>query len=395
MKSERLNQPGWNLLRKQFPVTENYIYFNHAAIAPISISVKEKTNECLSRYCANGIVSNREFLQDVEQTRLLAANMINASPSEIAFVKNTTQGIQIAANGIHWEKGDNVLLPENEFPANVFPWLNLAEEGIETRFIPLKDERFTVREIEHHMDERTRAISVSAVSFTNGFRCDLDEIGQLCKDRGVFFIVDAIQALGALEVNVKKSNIDLLSADAHKWLLGPQGIGFAYISKSMLDHLRVSNLGYKSMLNENEYLDRTIRLKPDASRFEEGTLNITGIIGLKASLELLLSIGISKIEKRLFEIVDLLSDKLLSKDFVIKSPLGMHERSGIISFYHNNISTERIYENLFNANVVCALRDGAIRISPHFYNNTDDVDNFMNALPGNSDKNHKHQKTKE
>ena len=172
------------------------------------------------------------------------------------------------------------------------------------------------------MDERTRAISVSAVSFTNGFRCDLDEIGQLCKDRGVFFIVDAIQALGALEVNVKKSKIDLLSADAHKWLLGPQGIGFAYISKSMLDHLRVSNLGYKSMLNENEYLDRSIRLKPDASRFEEGTLNITGIIGLKASLELLLSIGISKIEKRLFEIADLLSDKLLSKDFVIKSPMG-------------------------------------------------------------------------
>ena len=121
MKSERLNKPGWNLLRKQFPVAENYIYFNHAAIAPISISVKEKTCECLSRYCANGIVSNREFLQDVEQTRLLAANLINASPSEIAFVKNTTQGRQIAANGIHWEKGDNVLLPENEFPANVFP----------------------------------------------------------------------------------------------------------------------------------------------------------------------------------------------------------------------------------------------------------------------------------
>ncbi len=394
MKSEKLNPPDWHQYRKQFPVADNYIYFNHAAIAPISISVKEKTNECLSRYCENGIVSNREFLQDVEQTRFLAANLINASPSEIAFVKNTTQGIQIAANGIHWEEGDNVLVPVNEFPANVFPWLNLAEKGIETRFIPLKDERFTVREIEHYMDERTRAVSVSAVSFTNGFRCDLDGIGQLCKDRGVFFIVDAIQALGALEVDVKKSKIDLLSADAHKWLLGPQGIGFAYISKSILDHLKVSNLGYKSMLNENEYLDHSIRLKPDASRFEEGTLNITGIIGLKASLELLLAIGILRIEKRLFEIADLLTDKLLSKNFVIKSPLGMHERSGIISFYHNNISTERIYENLFKANVVCAVRDGAIRISPHFYNNSDDVDKFLNALPGNSNQNPKHQKAK-
>ena len=223
MKSERMNQADWNLLRKQFPVAENYIYFNHAAIAPVPLSVRDQIQECLKKYCEQGIVCNREFLQDVDQTRRLAARLINATPSEITFVKNTTQGIQIAANGISWEPGDNVLIPENEFPANVFPWLNLGGRGVETRFIPVNDGRFTVREIERFMDKRTKAVSVSAVSFTNGFRCDLDAIGRLCKDRGVFFIVDAIQALGALKIDVKKSMIDLLSADAHKWLLGTPG----------------------------------------------------------------------------------------------------------------------------------------------------------------------------
>lgn len=381
MINSNTGKPDWNSIRDQFPVTRDYIYLNHAAISPIPLYVREQITECIDWYCYHGIVCNSKFLELADNTRTLAAQLINARASEIAFIKNTTQGIQIAANGIRWQPGDNVLIPENEFPANVFPWLNLVKTGVEVRFIPINDGRFTAEDIVRFIDKRTKAVSVSAVSFTNGFRCDLDAIGRLCKDTGVFFIVDAIQALGALKIDVKKSRIDLLSADAHKWLLGPQGIGISYISDTMLDNIEVSNLGYKGMVDEQDYLDHTIRLKPDASRFEEGTLNITGIIGLKASLELLLSIGILKIEKRLFEITDLLSGKLLSRDFVIKSPPGMHERSGIISFYHKKISTGMIYENLFKANVVCATRDGAIRISPHFYNNNDDVDNFLNALP--------------
>jgi cysteine desulfurase/selenocysteine lyase len=206
------------------------------------------------------------------------------------------------------------------------------------------------------------------------------EIGQLCRDRGIFFIVDAIQALGAVEVDVRQSGIDLLSADAHKWLLGPQGIGILYVSEAMLQNLDVSNLGYKSMTDESDYLNYNIRLKPDASRFEEGTLNIFGIVGMKASLELLLSIGIPAIENRIAELNNILIKTLEENGYVIKSPVNSKERSGILSFYHNKIQTDKIYQKLFKAGVVCAQRDGAVRVSPHFYNNTTDVNGCLNAL---------------
>ena len=335
----------------------------------------------MAMYCEKGIVCNREYLSIANQTRVLAAQLINSKSSEIAFVKNTTQGIQLAANGIRWQPGDNVLIPENEFPANVFPWLNLANRGVETRFIPLNNGKFTPDDIARFMDNRTRAISVSAVSFTNGFRCNLAGIGRICHDRGIYFIVDAIQALGALEVDVNKCKIDLLSADAHKWLLGPQGIGFSFISESFLENLDVSNLGYRSMTDESDYLNYSIRLKPDASRFEEGSLNIFGIVGLKAALGMLLSIGIPTINERLNELIDVIINNLIERRYIIKSPLNSNERSGILSFYHNEIETETIHQNLIKGKVVCAMRDGAIRISPHFYNNMDDIKDFLNALP--------------
>lgn len=373
--------PDWDYLRSRFPVTENFIYFNHAAIAPLSLTVKEQIDECNRKFCDQGIVVNREYLEHVEHTRKLAADLIKVSPSEISFVKNTTQGIQIAANGIRWEKGDNVIIPGNEFPANVFPWLNLAGRGVETRFAPVNNGRFTVEDIAQCIDKRTRAVSVSAVSFTNGFRCDLDEIGRLCNEKGVLFIVDAIQALGAVNLDLGNSNIDLLSADAHKWLLGPQGIGFAYISEAMLDKLDIMNMGYRSMINESDYLNYDIRLKPDASRFEEGTMNIMGITGLKASLEMLLSIGIPVIETRIKMLLEPVIKNLTSRGFTIKSPLNKGEESGILSFCHRSMSTDTIYQSLLRSGIVCAQRDGAVRISPHFYNNMDDIGGFLKALP--------------
>jgi len=374
-------QYDWDEFRRQFPVTRNYIYFNHAAIAPFSQSVKRQISKCLEQYCENGILCNRKFLEIVDYTRELAARFIGAKPSEIAFIKNTTQGILIAANGIRWKRGDNVLIPDKEFPANVYPWLNLTKRGVEVKFVPVKNGRFSVADIDQYIDKKTRALSLSAVSFLNGFRCDLMEIGRLCKDHGIFFIVDAIQALGAIEVNVKKSFIDLLSADAHKWLLGPQGIGILYVSEAVLESLDVSNLGWKSMNDEGNYLKYEIRIKSNAARFEEGTLNILGIIGLKASLEMILGIGIPVIEKRILKLTRMLIKGLVDRGYIIKSPMDFSERSGILAFCHNAFSTKTILDRLFQANVVCAQRDGAIRISPHFYNNKNDINGFLKALP--------------
>jgi len=376
-----ISQYNWDKLRHQFPVTRNYIYFNHAAITPLSQSVKKEISKCLEQYCENGIVCNQEFIDIVEYTRKLAARLISAKASEIAFIKNTTQGILIAANGIRWKKGDNVLIPEKEFPANVYPWLNLAKRGVEVRFIPVKNGRFSVTDICRYIDKKTRALSLSAVSFLTGFRCDLVEIGRLCKNHGIFFIVDAIQALGAIEVNVKKCFIDLLSADAHKWLLGPQGIGILYVSENILESLDVSNLGWKSMRNEQNYLNYEIRMKSNAARFEEGTLNIMGIVGLKASLEMILGLSIPFIEKRILRLNDMLVRGLTEHGYIIKSPKNLKERSGILTFYHDVFSTKIIMNKLFQKNIVCSQRDGAVRISPHFYNNKTDIKEFLKTLP--------------
>jgi cysteine desulfurase / selenocysteine lyase len=373
--------PDWDAVRYLFPVTEKYIYLNNAAIAPIALNVKQQIVKCLENYTCSGIVCNKEYLDLVGETRKLSARLINSKPSEITFVKNTTQGILIAANGIRWRKGDNVLIPENEFPANVFPWLNLSKRGVETRFIPVKDGKFGTEDFMPYIDKRTRALSVSAVSYANGFRCNLEDIGSLCRENEIFFVVDAIQALGAIDLDVKKVGIDLLAADAHKWLLGPQGLGISYISEFFLEELDVENLGYKSMINEDEYRNHIIRLKSDASRFEEGTLNIMGIVGLKASLEMLLAIGIPAIEDRLLELNDVLINNLKERNYTITSPSERDERSGILSFFHDKIPTAAIHNDLIKATVVCAQRDGAIRVSPHYYNNHQDLRGFLNALP--------------
>jgi cysteine desulfurase/selenocysteine lyase len=371
---------NWDSFRRLFPVCRDFIYFNHAAVAPISLLVKEQVSACMQRYCDYGIVCNREMLELVEETRNLAARLVHADPTEIAFVKNTTQGLLLAANGIRWQKGDNVVIPEKEFPANVFPWLNLAEAGVEVRFVPLREGRFTVEDIDRFVDSRTRAISVSAVSFVDGFRCDLPRIGQFCEDKDIFFVVDAIQALGAVDVDVRECRIDVLSADSHKWLLGPQGVGFVYISTRTLDRLKVSNMGWMSMLDETDYSRYDVRLKPNAGRFEEGTLNIFGIVGLKVTLEMLLGIGIPVIQKRILELTDSLMKGITERGYEIRSSLKTDERSGILSFAHRQRSAEDIYRKLFEANIVCALRDNAVRLSPHFYNNTMDIGKFLDVL---------------
>lgn len=370
----------WDSVRDEFPVVERYIYFNHAAVAPVSKRTAEAVSSCIEEYCRDGIVCNRRFLESVEDTRILAARLVGARQDEIAFVKNTTQGLLIAADGISWKRGDNVVIPEKEFPANVFPWLKLGKQGVETRFVPLKNGIFTAEDIEGLIDGNTRAVSVSAVSFWNGFRCDLRGMGELCRDKGVLFIVDGIQALGAIDLRVEECFVDVLSADAHKWLLGPQGIGILYVSQAAQEKLEVSNLGWRSVEQEGDYLDYAIRLKRSAARFEEGTLNILGIQGLKATLEMILEIGVTNIESRILDLCDRIIGGLVRKGYEIKSPMGYNERSGIISFRHEQFQSKDIFNNLTKAEVVCAMRDGAIRVSPHFYNNERDVEGFLQAL---------------
>jgi selenocysteine lyase/cysteine desulfurase len=329
----------------------------------------------------NGAVNYRRWIKTAEETRALVASMINAHPDEIAFVKNTTHGILIAANGIRWRSGDNVIITDAEFPANVYPWLNLSRLGVQTRFARERDGRIPFEEIERLVDDRTRAISISFVEFVTGYRNDLKRIGELCRDKDIIFVVDAIQGMGALQIDVKDCNVDILSADAHKWLLGPEGIACFYCSKERLDDIESINVGWMSVVDESNYLDYDLTLKPDARRFEEGSYNMLGIHALHASVRMLLDIGVSNIERRILSLTDLLAQGLLEKGYRIVSPMGEGERSGILSFWSGRFPSGKLREMLFENGVVTAHRSGYVRVSPHFYNSEEEIQKLLDLLP--------------
>jgi len=371
----------WSRFRDWFPVTRRFAYFNHAGVSPMPLPVYRELKAFMDDALQNGSVNYKRWLETVEDTRRLLASMINARPDEIAFVKNTTHGILIAANGIRWKSGDNVIITEAEFPANVYPWLNLARRGVETRFARQRDGRIPFEEIERLVDDRTRVISISFVEFVTGYRNDLKRIGELCRDRDIIFVVDAIQGMGALEIDVKGCNVDILSSDAHKWLLGPEGVACFYCSRERLDDIENVNVGWMSVIDESDYLNYDLTQKPDARRFEEGSYNMLGIHALHAAVRMLTEIGISNIERRILSLTDMLAQGLREKGYRIISPMGEGERSGILTFCSDRFSSGELVKMLFENGVVTAHRSGYVRVSPHFYNSEDEIQKLLDLIP--------------
>ncbi len=211
--------------RREFPITEKYAYLDHAGVAPLSNRVKDAVTSFLAESLEGGAFHYPVWARRIMDARQACAALLNARPDEIAFVRSTSHGLSLVAEGLEWKRGDNVLIYEKEFPSNIYPWQNLGRKGVGTRIIPSREGRIVLDDIERLIDKRTRLLSLSSVQFTNGFRSDLKAVSNLCRGRGVLFCVDAIQSLGVLPLDVKDCGIDFLSADAHKWLLGPEGIG--------------------------------------------------------------------------------------------------------------------------------------------------------------------------
>ncbi len=373
----------WGAIRKDFPVTENYVYFNHAGVSPLSKSTMKAVKDYLAVISEHGITreASLRFARVVQDTRSRIGELINADSGEIAFIKNTTQGILIAANGIDWRAGDNVVTASTEFPANIYPWLNLERRGVKTKFVQEKDARIPVEEIERAIDRKTRAVAISFVEFASGFRNDLESIGRICQEKGVFFVVDAIQGLGALDIDVKKCKIHMMSADGHKWLLGPEGTGCLYCSREILDELVPNNVGWHSVINSSEYLNYDLTLRPDARRFEEGSLNIMGIYALGAAAAQILDIGIQNIETRVLALTDLAIQGLKEKGYQIVSSLIPAERSGIVCFRSQRHSSAELCQLLMDNKIVGADRAQSVRVSPHFYNSEEEIERMMEVLP--------------
>ncbi|MDD4857856.1 MAG: aminotransferase class V-fold PLP-dependent enzyme [Candidatus Krumholzibacteria bacterium] len=370
----------WNRYRAEFPAAEHYIYFNHAAVSPLSTRVIEAMNAVATLFLKKGILCEEEVFASVKKTRGAAAQLVGANGSEIAFIKNTTQGVLLAANGIRWKRGDNVVMGSIEFPANAYPWLALNKRGVRTVLVRPREGRITAEMLAGACTRKTRCVTVSSVQFSTGYRIDLAALGRFCRDRGIYLHVDGIQSLGMLQCNVRAMNIDFLSAGGHKWLLGPSGTGFFYCRREILDELDVWNPGWLGVRNARSYLAYDPTPRPDAQRYEEGSLNLYGIAGLGASIERFLEIGMARVERRIIDLTDVLEQGLRSRGYRITSPRGKDERSGIICFTHARKDAEKIFRRLSAAGIVVSLRVGAIRLAPHFYNTADEAERVLDLL---------------
>ncbi len=365
--------------RREFPITEKYIYLDHAGVAPISLRVKKAVERCLAESAESGAFHYPQWAERIVGIRKNCARLINAQPDAIAFVKSTSHGLSIVAEGLDLKPGDNFLIYEREFPSNIYPWLNLKRKGAEVRTIPSKDGRIYIEDIERLIDSKTRLLAISTVQFSNGFRIDLKRVGVLCQKKGVLLCVDAIQSLGVIPMDVREYPIDFLSADGHKWLLGPEGIGIFYCKKEHAERLNPPLIGSKSVQNEFDFDRPEFKLKTDVLKFEEGSMNLLGIFGLGAAIDLMHEVGISSIENRVLALGGLIIREAEKRDFTILTPKAREERGGIITF-SGKFDSVKMRDALREKGIMVNAHGGGIRVSPHFYNTEEEIERFFAVL---------------
>lgn len=367
--------------RQYFPVSGNSVYLDNSGVAPVSTVVADKVNDFLREASFKGAFAYDSWMEKVEYTRKLCAGLVGCTPEEIAFVKSTSHGISIVSGGYRYAPGDNVVVYEKEFPSNMYPWIKLGrEKGVEVRtFGASADGEITVDEIEKFTDSNTRLISVSSVQFTNGYRVDTESLGEFCRSRGIRLFVDSIQSLGVVPVDVGKEKIDFLAADGHKWLLAPEGTGIFYCSKALAEDISPPLVGWKSVVEESSYENINFDLKKNTLRFEEGSLNVMGIIALGASCEMILEIGIENIRDRVHYLGELVISNCKDRGFKVKSPLERGKRGGIVCFA-GDFDPVEVKDRLREYGVMVNVRGGAIRVSPHFYNNEEDIEKLFHFI---------------
>lgn len=372
-------------IRALFPITRQYNFLNHAAVAPISKPAADAMIG-FAREVSEAAYLRGTFYRAAEHVRGDAAKLINADPSEVTFVKNTSEGVNYVARGIQWISGDNVVSTTMEFPANVYPWMSLESRGVTLRRVADDNGRIPFDRLVQQIDKRTRVVAISAVQWSNGLRMDLTRLGELCKNKGVLLFVDAIQALGVHPIDVQAMNIDFLSAGGHKWLTSPEGTGIFYCKRELIGHIKPSEIGYmgvKRSLSEPVTGLSESDLYDDARRFDSGVYNLAGLCALGASIGLLLDVGINQVQVRVKQLTDILVEGLKSKGWKVYSPRTATEWSGIVSFGSDKHDIDALRKHLRNEfRIIVANRLGRLRASPHFYNTPKEMQDLIDALPG-------------
>ncbi len=371
----------WQNVRTQFPVTKEYIYFDLANKCALPLFSTETIVDYIQKQQRSG-GDKQEWFDTLEEARRNFAQLINAHPDEIAFTKNTSEGLNIAASCLPLQPGDTVLLNENEHPNNVYCWLNLERAGVRVKWIPTDGGQVTVRALEQLVDDSTRVLSIASTTYAPGNRNDIKSLVEFCRERGIYTVVDAVQSVGTMQVDVQELGMDILCTSGHKSLFCPHGVGLVYIRKDMLDKLNpvyVARAGM-GMAAQIEYDRITYKLDQvqSARKFEIGNYNYLGITVLNQSLKFLLGLGMQRVEAHILGLHAYLASSLQEAGFTVAGPVTGPWRSAILCFQAKD--ARELHAYLMSHRAVTTLRRNTIRVSLGIYNNHDDVDAFVQLL---------------
>lgn len=379
-------------LKELFPIKQKYAYFMSSASGPLPKS----TFECLVSFdelmMTESAAAFPTWLSAVEETRTKGAQLLDCSSKSVAFVKNTGVGLWIASRMLDWREGDEILLPRGEFPSNIHPWLSLEPLGVKIQWLEPESPSFhrprvTLEAVAKAITEKTRLLSVSFVQYDDGCRRDVNALGKLCKERGIAFVVDAIQGVGALPFSCRDCQADFVSAGCQKWLLSPPGSGLLYVAPQWMESPRIPNFGWLSVHDpyDSDVASFTLmeeKVLGDASRFEEGTSNYPGIIAMGASLEFLLNEKIEMIGSRIKSLTDRLCSGLRDAGCEIVSPREESYWSGIVSFTHPAAPAKQIDKVFKQENIITTVRNNWLRVAVHFFNDESEIDRLLDVLQG-------------
>ncbi len=369
--------PVWEAWRDEFPITKELVYLHHAGVAPLCRPAADAMNYLADDALRFGSLHYDQWLAAYEGVRQAAARLIGAHRDEIATIKNTSEGLATVAMGLDWRPGDRVIAFQEEFPANVFPWKRLERHSVKVEWLSAADPLETIDKAAHG----ARLLAISYVQYLSGRRADLEAIGEICHRHGCLFVVDAIQGLGAFPLDVKKARIHALAADGHKWLLGPEGCGILYVQKDLQDSIEPVELGWTNMAHYSDYSSRDMTLRPDAGRYECGTLNTIGCYGLRAAIEFLLDVGIGRIAPQVQALGDQIAAGVRAKGYELLGDRTPATGAGIVSFRKEGLDSRHVVSQLKEQGFIAGPRQGWVRASPHFYISPADIDRLLEALP--------------
>jgi len=360
------------LRQHEFPVTRDKIFLGHAGVCPLPRCVSEAVSN-YAREAGTGDQENFVWPGVVEDGRKLGAQLLNCQPEEVAFVGPTSLALSLIASGLKFRKGDNILIYFDDYPSNVYPWMALAERGVEVRLMNTRGlGQVRAVDVMGQVDENTKLVALASCHFISGHRLDINAIGKYLRGRGILFCLDAIQTLGAIPTSVEY--VDMLAADAHKWLLGPCGAGLMYVRREVQAQLTPQIYGWHNVRCPDYVAQEKITFRTDARKYEAGTHNLLGVVGLMAAMKMLLELGVDNIARELRRKRDQLVPALQAKGYsVLNAEATPESGGGITSFFSSEKDLPALHEKLSAANILTSLRADRkgqkyIRLSPHFYN---------------------------